>query len=275
MKYTTHNDLSQLFQNLISEIKDVLALIANQPDEPNVHRFRVLAKRVFAYNEWISGLYKQHGKITRLKQFREIFRYAGMLREIHIYHLFVEKYSHQGILPDIKVEKMMQKRQIKYRKAFIKLIEGHRKKLKLPELKINREIQLVNHTGFTKDLISKLESKIRLLLEDCASDKILHKIRILVKRMVYIHEMNEKAGYGTLLPAIYFDGLVQIQRDIGRWHDCQVILTTIAKHETEASIFISTLYAEMITLRSQVVERLNAILSTEILFPDSNDDLIE
>ena len=193
-----------------------------------IHQLRVSVKKIRALKRMTKELYPEESEqLTSLRYLRKIFKYAALLRDIHIIKSLFSEYNNSIFEEKISV-KFFNKQEKKAKKEF-------RKSLKYQTKAINTLFDLQNafiNIYITIDsdkiaqdidnLINNRLSYIKDLLNLSGGDDDIHKIRIKLKELNFIMSIRNNTDHEEKL----FD-LKNIALELGAWHDRIILLNQL------------------------------------------------
>lgn len=203
--------------------------------EKVLHELRVSIKRIKALWIFLAKLVPEEAQTLKkyFKNYKNIFKLAGMVRDAQIKDKLLIAYSQKGNLPAPLAYQThlytKQKEAFKIFKHYAKdwcLDEKVGKQLK----KIWYKIDTQNLYANTERLLRQSFSDVRLLLQKAENDEPFHEARKIIKSIYYILHLVFKPDS----PQQYQD-LKNLEETIGNWHDIAVLIDDLKAYQQASS----------------------------------------
>jgi CHAD domain-containing protein len=88
-------------------------------------------------------------------------------------------------------------------------------------------------------------------------EKTLHRIRIMLKELIYALSIFKKGKMSTDFSADEIKNLNSLQQELGSWHDRVILLSRIAKEKNKQNgILFQRLKSDVILLQTAIISNL-------------------
>jgi len=213
-----------LIKNQFHTIESILQEKKQDFNVENMHELRVELKKLNLLLSIIKNSVNRLKYKKQLNHLKQIFKQAGRIRELQLVILqlnfWKEKYSISNLISIKNVELKQAKL------AFIKMnkVSIHYKNI---EQEIISQLEKSNNSNkFLKKIKSKINnafkkikaSYIYKIKQDDAKEIELHRLIINTKKMINYLKFYEEVSKDN-----YLDKLVELNHDLGEWHDLLVL----------------------------------------------------
>lgn len=181
-------------------------------DQEELHKFRVQIKKVRAMLSLFENTSKQHGLLKDFKPVRQIFKYAGHIRDAHTNLQLSTRYNLKNELFETGQQKIIEDGVTEFQhhgKKHIKHIKDAYKQLKKQLTGLDNSAI----AGYYKKQLEEISGNLAV----SGFNEDMHTNRKLIKILVYNHKLADKALNGSVpFNTVYLD---KLQAAIGEWHD--------------------------------------------------------
>lgn len=248
-------------QNLISFLKH-LKKVRTKPGEENVHHLRVEIKRIRAVFRLLEMLFPED--FSRKKNylvFRNIFKSAGKLREIHINKKYFKEHKAQASKATSYI-KFLNKEELKAKKELVKYARiFNDKKIKILNKNIKELCERMKEEKIVNECVSFIKKeafKIELLLPKRSEIEAMHEIRIRMKSLgsiaFLLNDIDPSKEFKELLETVK-----RTETIIGNWHDKEMLSSSLKDFlkKSKNEIQLSELYKDIIKENKKVIKKIN------------------
>lgn len=218
------------YQKKIRTLRSHLEKVPGENDIELIHRLRLDIKRIRVIFHLLEILVPEKFKAeSRYSHFRNLFKYAGLVREIQLEIKALDHYHASGdmLLPFkkhlLKEEKLARKKMIRaVKKTDIKRFREIEKKIR----KVCNKISTREFLDKTFAYILSEAGKIRILLDSSEESGKMHKIRQYLKSVDNVIALIRPVFPGKKLELISRKIKV-IDNLIGSYHDNFILMTAL------------------------------------------------
>ena len=181
-------------------------------DQEELHKFRVQIKKLKAMLSLFENTSRQHGLLKNFKPVREIFKYAGQIRDAYTNLQLSKRYDLKNELFETGQQRIIEEGTNDFRlngEKYLKNIKETRKRLKKQLPKVDDDL--------IAEYYKKQLERIAGNLATTVFSEEMHDNRKLIKILVYNHKLAGKALNGSFHFNIEY--LNKLQNSIGEWHD--------------------------------------------------------
>ncbi len=214
------NKIKRNYLKCESNIKLLLNTPKNKFNADLIHKLRIEIKKVYSLIELLDYCIKKFERKKARKAFRELFYFAGEVRELDILLQSLKK--NKSVKPINRFINEIKKTRIRLERKLAALDnrEFNHERIKLHKIVINGINQIENSS-----LLLYFQKERKDLLNKCRTKKFntndLHRLRKSLKRYFY----NLK------YIGIKNSGAKEVLDLIGKWHDCQVNVFYLKKEK--------------------------------------------
>ena len=211
-----------LEQKLIFE--EMFSVAVENFDVEAIHKMRTTTKRLRALFVLIRFLSSKKFKAKKqLRKIRNLFKYAGKIREIQIEQLLTYELEQKMNLNFVEYRQYLLMREHKEISRFIKSIPKFTNGNQiLNDKKILKAIQSVNPAEAEKRTNIYLDKQTETLKKlngtKIANGKI-HKSRTILKQMYYLYDILKNLTGREILENVSKERMREVEQLIGNWHD--------------------------------------------------------
>jgi len=182
-------------------------------DQEELHRFRVQIKKVKAMLSLFENTSRQHQDLLKgFKPVKEIFRYAGHIRDAYTNLQLSERYNLKNEAFETSQQKIIEEGTTEFQHQGKK----HLKHIKDAYKHLKKQLTSVHNSSIAEYYKKQLE-EISANFAISAFNEDMHTNRKLIKILVYNHKLADKALNGSVpFNTQYLD---KLQGAIGEWHD--------------------------------------------------------
>jgi len=208
--------------------------------EADIHMIRSNIKKIRAFYHFLEVIYQgKFKKEEHYAAFKELFRQAGKLREVHVNLMILEQYTTHA--PEEKdFRSYLQKKEMVLARKFLYAVRDYDETAiisKEKEIeKFMNKLQPKKFSGNVDKFIKKKSSRILGYLPEIRNPLILHKIRMHLKTISSILDISLKCSRELnetehqLLTEI-----IGMETLIGIWHDNIVFIEAIKTYRKSKS----------------------------------------
>lgn len=203
----------------------------------SVHQLRVSIKKFRTVNKILEYLIPESSdeNARQLAMLRRLFKLAGKLRDAQIQMKILEEYKSKLDIDTALLENLLAANE---RNTLKKFVSGYAKfSVALddePYQKSGSRILSGSYDGSFSDkavgLLNKRIDKTRKAVEHADSDEDLHRVRVLLKQIRYIHGFLSKQDSFPEGGSESLDGMRNAEILLGRWHDLTVFRDTLKEY---------------------------------------------
>ena len=213
-----------LIKNQFHIIESILQEKKQDFKVDNIHELRVELKKL----NLLLSIIKDSGNILKYKKqlnhLKQIFKQAGRIRELQLVILQLNFWKEKHSISTLISIKNIELKQAKL--AFIKMnkVSIHYKHI---EQEIISQLEKSNNSNkFLKKIRSKINnafkkikaSHLNKIKKDQAKEVELHGLRINTKKVIIYLKFYEEVSKNN-----YLDKMVELNHDLGEWHDLLVL----------------------------------------------------
>lgn len=225
------------YQNRFNKIRENYYLAVVKNDVEGFHELRVQIKQMRAYFNLIESLHCDFEAKKQFRGFRKVFKEAGIVRDIHVQQALVKEFEKKLNRPFPEYTNHLSEQEQKSLQQFFKFSKKFNINVLMKKIgtiehilgKISKEPAYVNAEKRFDNLIDKL---ISLRNDENYGEKILHKMRILLKETRYTLEIILECFPEINLNKNLNKALRDLHRILGKWHDNDVGIQFLQSFET-------------------------------------------
>ena len=251
------------FRKLIASFQSSLYKAAITCDIEDIHKARVDVKKMNAllilFDTAVPGFSKETGA-RRL--FKDLFNKAGIIREIQLILLFLEKRND----PDPALfefhEWLVKRNQIQIRQYLKSITSFDRHKLKDLTRSVKKLVSRLSKKQLvinSWEMIDRSSVRVKYLLTGWNDPGYIHRIRQNVKAMSAIANQVSQVAPTTGLNQLRLD-LTSAEIVIGEWHDKIVILSAMERFMKTTSYSKASSHRHFLTIKDQLMRENAAVL---------------
>ncbi|HRI28259.1 MAG TPA: CHAD domain-containing protein [Chitinophagales bacterium] len=266
MPYITklqHKQLLKKSEQLFSNLHKSLQKALGSATETQIHQLRVLVKR---WRALLHMAFFCRGKKVKPKIYRrylKMFARAGKLRDTQL-HVALIKNSNLALNTQTYWQTLageLKKAQRRFKKTCRILLSKNMKNQRKSFLHL---IQNMNVEQITFYIQGNAQKALQLLTAAQQTDEQLHKLRKLLKRLLYNLQLLQQCGielpnYQGVLPLI-----TQFCEQLGRWQDKEVAITYLQKLNHNQHLFAPDEFNRLINYWNQEKNNLRQQLNPEL-----------
>jgi CHAD domain-containing protein len=181
-------------------------------DQEALHKFRVQIKKLRAMLLLFENTSKESGLLKNFKPVRQIFKYAGNIRDAHTNLELSERYKLKNELFETSQQKIIEEGTTEFQSKSAEFL----KDIKTAHKKLKKQLHKVNDSQIAAYYKNQLE-QIAANLTVSGFTEDMHTNRKLIKILVYNHKLAGHALDGKV--PFNVDYLDKLQEAIGKWHD--------------------------------------------------------
>ncbi len=215
--------LKKYLRNREVAINYILAKPRAEYSISTFHKLRVEIKKLNALFDLINYCSKDFKHKKKFKPFKEIFRQAGKVRELHLEDLMLNKYYSIKSLKDYR--NSLKNLRLQEQEIFFSMINKYfvailKKKYKIiiPLVSKISKKKASSYIEKKRNSIQKLLSKSSLKTQDVHELRKQIKLLSFNRKSLSLKEKNNPDSNQELLSNL-----------LGKWHDCQVIINHLNK----------------------------------------------
>ncbi|MBK8551588.1 MAG: CHAD domain-containing protein [Ignavibacteria bacterium] len=214
--------LKKYADNQYRALTELLSVYELTMDQEVLHRIRVELKKIKAIFHLISYCTGKFNVSKEYSSLKIIFRKAGRIREIDVANKLYQDYH----IKNIKGSKTED--QDKLISEFRQNIPVYKKTVTGSHKKLEKYFERVNSDCYKKYLNIKKEELQKQIYPLMIESK-LHKSRKIIKEIYYLSGIS-RWRKNNLDP--FYN---EVQDIIGKWHDKQMLMSLIHKHDADSS----------------------------------------
>lgn len=200
-------------------------------DRESVHKLRLSIKKLHVLLKLLDFWSSFKRKSKLLKRIDTMFLYAGNIRDIQIQIDLLKTYSERIEVDIDRWIASLNKEQKKVEKKLkSKIVSINPFDIVLLNQQIDNAIEIISDNALTEVLHAKVEELMLLIkqnLNDNLDENILHKIRILLKELIYTLLLIRKGSTDFKFSESFMKSLDHLQENLGYWHDLKILLDWI------------------------------------------------
>jgi CHAD domain-containing protein len=259
----TSEFLYRYFRKLTASFQSSLYKAAITCDIEDIHKVRVDVKKMNAlfilFDTVVPGFTKETGA-RRL--FKDLFNKAGIIREIQLILLFLEKKNDPDLVLFEFHEWLLKSNQIQIRQYLKAITNFDRHKLKDLTISVKKLVNRVSKKQLiinSWDMIDRSSLRVKYLLTGWNDPTYVHRIRKNVKAMSAIANQVSQVAPTTGLNQLRID-LTSAEIAIGEWHDKIIIISAMERFMKTASYLKAPSHLHFLDLKDQLIRENEAVL---------------
>jgi len=231
-----------------------------------VHNLRLSIKKIRALLEVVGFRDDALKGVQILKKIDSLFLHSGHLRDIHVQTILLESYRIQVgeevdfIIAGIKKEKKKINKQLQNRIRRINPFD-----IVLLNQRLDNTIESIDSNTLESHCrlkIDQLLDQIIQIISDIPDENMLHRIRILLKELIYTYSIIKKGRLKINFDAEFIKKLNNLQQKLGYWHDLKVLFDRIAKvdnHNEKLSRLLRRVNSDKSAFHAEIIDSLSQV----------------
>ena len=194
--------------------------------------------------------------------FKDLFNKAGIIREIQLILLFLEKRNDPDPVLFAFHEWLVKRNQIQIRQYLKSITSFDRHKLKDLTRSVKKLVNRVSKKQLiinSWEMIDRSSLRVKYLLTGWNDPRYIHRIRQNVKAMSAIANQVSQVAPATGLNQLRLD-LTSAEIVIGEWHDKIVILSAMERFMKTTSYSKASSHVHFLTIKDQLMRENTAVL---------------
>jgi len=230
----------------------LMAFLASQ-DQERLHKFRVQIKKIRAMLNLFENTSRQHGLLRNFKPVKNIFGYAGVIRNAYINLQLGEKYQFKNELFESSQQQIIDEGV----SVFLQHGEEYTKQIKDAHKRVIKNLTTADDNSIIDYYKNKLEY-IASNMESLRFNEDIHTSRKLIKLLVYNYKLADKELNGDFhFNLKYLDDL---QDKIGDWHDNELAVHLFSSPQLNDKAIVAR-----IKKKNAVIKRRITIMAKDFL----------
>ncbi|SFE34940.1 CHAD domain-containing protein [Chitinophaga sp. CF118] len=212
-----------------------LHAFVNSGNQEALHKLRVEIKKIKAFTKFMK-LYKGKERAVQLKNIKEIFHHAGIIREANINLQMMKKFDNNHKEFGTEETHIVQEESVKFRSHTTRYNKDISNEVK----SLLKALGPVRNSDI-KHWFSRQLKAIASIVVVSSTDQ-LHQARKKIKRLIYVHGILHKRLVDTLKLNINY--LDQLQDAIGKWHDTALAVNLLISRKAGNKVTLNKLQKE-------------------------------
>jgi CHAD domain-containing protein len=244
------------FNSLAANIKTV----SDDNSIDSVHNLRLSIKRVRALLILIDQA-ENLNESELIKQIDSLFLYSGQLRDIHIQTILLESYRAKvGTEVDFFISYIK-----KGKNKIIKRLENSVRQVDFFDIVLFNQrldcfIESLDSSSHEKNCrlkVVRLYEQILQQVNENSSEKALHRIRIMLKELIYSLSIFKKGKLTIDFNVEDIKNLNNLQQKLGNWHDLTILLNKITIENSKlGGILLQQVKSDIKSLQTEIISSL-------------------
>jgi CHAD domain-containing protein len=225
-----------------------------------VHNLRLSIKRIRALLTLVdhADSLKQSKQV---KQIDSLFLLSGQLRDIHVQISLLETYRDKVGTEVDHFEHIIKKG----KKRVVKRLESSVLEVDFFDIVIFNQrldclIEQMDSSQHEKNCRLRVEMLYEQIIQQITKDpseKTLHRIRIMLKELIYALSVFKKGKMSTDFSADEIKNLNSLQQELGSWHDRVILLSRITKEKNKQNgILFQRVKSDISILQTAIISNL-------------------
>lgn len=235
------------FKKLWEKMSEHLQQFYDTQDPEEMHQMRVNIKKIKAMLSLLTDAKKQKKSAEQLKKLKKIFAHAGKLRAVHVN---MDILSSEGVENDAFATDQANILSNETSKLYTHHDE-YNKTLKKAFKVLSDTFEDISDKQVVRIFDRQMEELYQYFNKDLAFDDTLHHARMMIKELMYVHQvLPEDVKDKLRLNIEYLDDL---QKEIGNWHDTWVILDLLKSSLHEKPETSRQIETKLLSMEHQIV----------------------
>lgn len=236
-----------------------IARVGADCNADSVHKLRLTIKKLNV----LIGLINYSEKLTskrELKFIDHIYINSGQLRNKQVQLNLLNGYRDRiGDETDFIVKDLRKDLKVLKKKLRVKVNQINPFDIALLNLRIDSTIEVLS--GSYMDLIPKtkvneIKEQMNLIIRESLKDKDLHRIRILLKELIYLVSLINKGNTKLKINLTLVIQLKNLQQELGDWHDLKVLLEEVKRVTPTSKSFVEMIELDKKIMQENIVSKL-------------------
>jgi len=228
------------YQSLSQRLRDHFHIAAEYFDPDSIHDLRVEIKQLRAFFRLIEWLTPDFRAKKSFRKFRELFKAAAELRDVHVQQEFTRTYAKQFGLALYEYYNFLKQREQKARKHFAEFAKSFA--IEKACAKNEQKLQQVLKDVADEQAAASTRAQIQQLMDEMRQfgrakrlqREHLHKLRILTKEVRYTMDLARQCFPELGYTETFSETLRGLHQVLGKWHDIEIALERLAAFQTDS-----------------------------------------